>query len=92
MSTIKRSGLLINGHPLNSASLSSIAMVIRSDWKKVYFGAVPYLDAMSTLEHVDDSYGCDSGRSIVQYFLGNANSWRGDVAREVKAELKRRVK
>ncbi|GAG28430.1 unnamed protein product, partial [marine sediment metagenome] len=30
-------------------NLSEIASEIRKDWSKVYFGAVPYLDAMSTL-------------------------------------------
>jgi len=34
----------------------------------------------------------DSGKSIVSYFLANAGQWRGEVAKEVKAELKRRVK
>ena len=33
----------------------------------------------------------DSGRSIVRYFLGNAGAWRGDVAKAIKAELKRRT-
>ena len=33
----------------------------------------------------------DSGRSIVRYFLGNAGTWRGDVAKAIKAELKRRT-
>lgn len=92
MSELKRSGLLIGGKPLSEASLSSIAMVIRADWKKINFGAVPYLDAMRCMETVDQDYGCDSGRSIVAYFLANATSWRGDVAREVKKELNRRIK
>jgi len=68
--------------------LSEIAREIRADWKKVYFGAVPYLAAMLTLNTMDDMYGCDSAESIVLYFLSNANSWRGDVARRIKAELK----
>lgn len=68
-------------------SLREIAYEIQSDWKKVYFGAVPYLDAMKSLNRIDDSYGYDSGSSIVRYFLANASSWRGDVARRVKKEL-----
>ena len=71
----------------NQRSLSEIANEIRKDWKKVYFGAVPYLDAMSTLNSVNDNYMFDSGRSIVIYFLANANTWRGEVARRVKKEL-----
>lgn len=74
-----------NGSP---RPIHVIAREIRSDWKRVYFGAVPYLDAMGSLESIDDPYGADSGRSIVLYFLANANHWRGEVARRVKKELK----
>ena len=69
-------------------NLSDIAREIRRDWKKVYFGAAPYLDAMSTLGSIDEPYFMDSGKSIVLYFLANAGTWRGDVARRVKKELK----
>lgn len=69
-------------------SLSTIAQEIRADWKKVYFGAVPYLDAMDSLDSIEDPFGCDSGRSIVLYFLANANTWRGETARRIKKELK----
>jgi len=68
--------------------LYEIAAEIRKDWKKVYFGAVPYLDAMQTLDRIEDNYIMDSGKSIVLYFLCNASTWRGDTARRVKAELK----
>lgn len=68
--------------------LCDIAEEIRHDWKRVYFGAVPYLDAMASLRDVRQDYGCDSGTSIVLYFLANANSWRGETARRIKAELK----
>jgi hypothetical protein len=77
---------------LSSLSISSLAQLIRKDWKKVYFGAVPYLDAMRSLEKISDNYGCDSGSEIVNYFLANATTWRGDVAREIKKELNKRVK
>ena len=68
--------------------LYTIAAEIRADWKKPYFGAVPYLQAMSTLDSVDDNYIHDSGKSIVLYFLSNATTWKGETARRVKAELK----
>ena len=71
-----------------SRSLSEIAAEIRADWKNVYFGAEPYLDAMSSLDSINDSYGQDSAKSIVAYFLSNATSWRGETARRVKKELK----
>lgn len=72
--------------------LSTIAREIREDWAKPYFGAVPYLDAMSSLNAISDKYGWDSADSIVRYFLSNATTWRGDVARRVKAELKAMLK
>lgn len=70
-------------------SLSDIARDIRRDWgTKVNFGAKPYLDAMASMGSVSDNYGCDDGESIVRYFLSNATTWRGPVARTIKAELK----
>lgn len=69
-------------------TLAAIARDIRAHWPKPYFGAVPYLDAMSTLGCIGDSYGLDDARSIVRYFLANAGTWRGEDARRIKAELK----
>ena len=75
-------------------SLSTIASEIRKDWRAtskngIYFGAVPYLDAMSTLDKISDNYMFDSGRSIVIYFLANAQTWKGETAKRIKAELKK---
>ncbi len=72
--------------------LYEIAREICTDWKKLYFGAVPYLSAMQTLNTMNDNYGCDSAKSIVLYFLSNASTWRGEVAKRVKAELKAMAK
>lgn len=78
--------------------LSVIANEIRQNWKKsvsgtdVWFGARPYLDAMSSLNSINDDYGLDSGRSIVAYFLGNAQTWKGEKAREIKKELNAMLK
>ena len=69
-------------------TLREIASEIRADWKKPYFGAVPYLDAMAALETVEQAFGFDSGDSVVRYFLANAQTWRGETARRIKAELK----
>lgn len=68
--------------------LRDIALEIRKDWIRPYFGAVPYLDAMGSLGSIEDHYYADSARSIVRYFLANASTWRGETARRVKAELK----
>lgn len=69
-------------------SISAIAREIKTDWKKPYFGAVPYLNAMSSLDTIKDNYYLDSGESIVMYFLSNAHTWRGANAKRIKAELK----
>ena len=72
----------------NLRPLSVIAQEIRKEWKSVYFGAVPYLDAMSTMQSAKEKYGWDDGSSIVLYFLSNANTFRGEAAKRIKAELK----
>jgi len=69
-------------------TLSEIAAEIRSDWKKVNYGAAPYLDAMRNLDSPSDKFGLDDGASIVARFLVNAGGWRGPVAHRVKAELR----
>jgi hypothetical protein len=68
--------------------LYEIAREIKKDWQKVYFGAVPYLDAILTLNKVSDNFYEDSGKSIVLYFLSNASSYRGENAKRIKKELK----
>lgn len=73
---------------MTSRTLADIATDIRADWKNVNYGAEPYLQAMSTMHSIADQYGHDTGESIVKYFLVNASTWRGAVAREIKAELK----
>ena len=73
-------------------TLAAIAREIAQDWRKPYFGAVPYLQAMSTLDDINQQYGYDSAESVVRYFLSNATTWRGDTARRVKAELKDMLK
>jgi hypothetical protein len=72
--------------------LHAIAYEIASDWQKPYFGAKPYIGAMLTLSSAMEMYGADSARSIIRYFLANAQTWRGPVAKRVKAELRAMVK
>lgn len=68
--------------------LSTIARDIRANWPNVNFAAAPYLAAMQSLNQITDSYYMDSAESVVRYFLANAQSWRGDKARAIKAELR----
>ena len=72
---------------MQNRPLYTIAAEIRSDWKKVNYAAVPYLEAMQQLNSIEDNFILDSARSIVRYFLSNATTWRGEKAREIKAEL-----
>ncbi len=75
-------------------SISEIAYDIRKEWRdktgkpNVYFGAVPYLDAMRDLDKITDNYFEDSAKSVVLYFLANAAAFRGEKAKALKAELK----
>ena len=75
-----------------SRPLYQIAADIRADWKKVNFAAEPYLEAMESLDKITDHYYADSAKTIVLYFLSNAGSWRGNVAKATKAELKGMIK
>ncbi len=77
---------------MTTRPLHEIADEIKGDWKKVYFGAEPYLSAMRSLDSVHDNYYLDSAKSIVRYFLGNATTWRGETAKRIKAELREMVK
>jgi len=68
--------------------VNTIAYEILSTWKKPYFGAIPYLQAMTYLHTVNDMYMYDDGKSIVRYFLANASTFKGDDAKRLKLELK----
>lgn len=69
-----------------------IADEVRKTWVNVSPYARPYLDAMGCLDSVQDNFYCDSGRSVVLYFLSNAQAWRGPDARRIKAELNGLIK
>lgn len=75
---------------LPKAPIAQIAVIIRKDWTKVSPYAAPYLRAMFQLSSNTDHYYADDAKSICLYFLCNAQGWRGEVAKLVKAELKRR--
>lgn len=76
--------------------ISEIALEIQADWSKKKSGvspfAKPYLTAMLRLTNVSDRYLFDDGRTIISYFLSNAGSWRGDKAKQIKAELRELIK
>jgi len=68
--------------------LYAIAADIMADWGKINYAAKPYLEAMADLDTIDSMYGLDTAKSVVVYFLSNAQCWRGQKAREIKLELK----
>jgi hypothetical protein len=65
-----------------------IAADIMHEWEKPYFGAKPYIEAMLFLNTIEDRFIADSAESILEGFLSNASTFRGERARELKAELK----
>ncbi len=76
---------------LTVLTVSQLASTIRQEWKNVSVHAEPYLSAMSTLATVNDKFGLEDGKGIILYFLSNATGFRGDAAKAIKAELKRRI-
>jgi len=77
---------------LPAMTLAQIALEIGKDWTNPYFGAVPYIAAMRQCQNVESRYGLEDGRDIVLRFLCNCATWRGPIAKAIKAELKARVK
>jgi hypothetical protein len=69
-------------------TISTIAREISHNWKNVNYAAKPYLQAMRSLDSANDSFGYDSAKSVVSYFLANASGYRGDTAKAHKAALK----
>jgi hypothetical protein len=76
---------------LSQSTISDIARIVSATWPKVNYAAKPYLDAMRSLHSIGNAFHADDGKSIVLYFLSNASSYRGETAKLVKAELKKRV-
>lgn len=73
--------------------LDVIANEIRKDWKNVNYAARPYLAEMGRFNLITDGEAHEDGaKSCVLYFLSNAGTWKGEVAKRVKAELRRMVK
>ena len=71
-------------------TFQQIAKDIKSTWMNVYFGAVPYLEALLTLDTTDPNamYCYYTAGDIAMYFLANAQTFRGADARRLKEELK----
>lgn len=72
--------------------IKEIAKEIKDKWPKVSPWAKPYLDAMMTLNTIQDYYWMDSAEEIVIRFLSNAQSFKGEDAKRLKGELKSLMK
>jgi hypothetical protein len=69
--------------------IAQIGFYIIDQWHNISYSAKPYAIALCFIDE-HGMYGADSVQSIAMYFLANAQCWRGDAARAVKAELKSR--
>lgn len=71
-------------------TLNECAMTIHRECqgKSWYMYAEAYVSAMATLADINQPYYYDSGESVVLYALSNLQSWRGEVAKSVKADLR----
>jgi len=74
---------------IGSRPLYKIAHDIFATWPTCRKSAAqPYLHAMAALTSIHNTYGADSAKNVVLYFLVNAEPWCGEDARRIKAELK----
>ena len=75
-------------------TFAEIAKEIKSVWKKPYFGAVPYLDALENINSTDKhtEFLFEEAKDIVVYLLANMTTFRGPDAKRIKAELKEMIK
>jgi hypothetical protein len=83
---------------LSDMTLAELANICAADHtvagKQMSYALVPYQQALAEMYFHDpkgNMYGYDPADHIVRYFLGNATTWRGETARNVKAELKKRL-
>jgi hypothetical protein len=72
-----------------SRPLYEICQEIRKDWRTMPEHARAHFRAIEHANSIDEMYGCDSVKSEILYFLGNAQTWKGEVARRIKIELKK---
>ena len=72
--------------------INEIAAEIITTWTPVHAWARPYVQAMMQLTTVYSFYGHDSAAYVVNGFLANAGTWKGENARRIKLELNKMVK
>jgi hypothetical protein len=77
---------------LPSADLQQIVAIAYSDWDAIDPYLAVYLHALDVNDchELDDPVGNETADIQLRYFLSHASGWRGQTARVVKAELRRR--
>ena len=73
-------------------SLETIANEIQKDWKTMPEYARAHFRAFQFATDMSEMYGLDSVKWEVAYFLGSAQTWKGDTARRIKKELNAMLK
>lgn len=65
--------------------LYQYAGTIKRNWDTIAQDARPFIDAMFQLDQITD----ETARETVIRFLTTSRGWKGDIARDVKKELKK---
>lgn len=65
---------------------------IKINWEFPSGYAIPYIDALCRLGDWNSHYVHEHAFGIAARFLVNASTWKGDVAKRVKSELKKILK
>lgn len=78
---------------LGSLDVQQIVALVYDDWDDVHPSAATYLNALDVNDcrELADPVGNETADLQLRYFLAHAASWRGETARAVKAELRRRL-
>jgi hypothetical protein len=72
--------------------IAQIADEIFKDWLTMPNSAKAYARSMRQIWDIEGMFYQDTKASVVRYFLSNAGTWRGPVARRIKAELNTIIK
>ena len=81
-------------HPdLATVDLQGLIAMVYAAWDNVNPYAASYLHALDVNDchQLHDPVRNETAAIQVGYFLANSAGWRGDTARAVKAELRRRL-
>ena len=82
----------IDEYDLKNMRLSQISDLIYRNWNNMPLNAYRYVEAMFQLDNINESFNNETGVEIISYFLANAKSWQGDVAKDVKQYLNNLIK